>query len=69
MSMVRDDSDERQIRVDRMIEEFRTAQSRRRLAKAIIVEGGEHAVELQGDASGRVAVAGSTTASPTHSNG
>jgi hypothetical protein len=34
MSIVRDDGDERQTRVDRMIEEFRKAQSRR-LAKAV----------------------------------
>ncbi|HET9264451.1 MAG TPA: hypothetical protein VFO14_15475 [Vicinamibacterales bacterium] len=68
MSIVRDDCDERQIRVDRMIEEFRKAQSRR-LAQAITVKDDDHVVELQGDASGRVAVARSTTASTSHSNG
>jgi hypothetical protein len=51
MSMVRDAGDEHQIRVDRMVEEFRKAQSRR-LAKAITVKGDDHVVELQGDASG-----------------
>ena len=64
MSIVRDDGDERQIRVDRMVEEFRKARSRR-LAKAITVKGDE----LQGDASGGVAVDRSTTASTSHSNG
>lgn len=64
MSIVRDDGDERQIGVDRMVEEFRKAQSRR-LAKAITVKGDE----LQGDASGAVAVDRSTTASTSHSNG
>jgi translation initiation factor 1 (eIF-1/SUI1) len=61
MSIVRDDCDDRQIRVDRMIEEFRKAQSRR-LARATTVKGDDHVVELQGDASGQVAVARSTTA-------
>lgn len=69
MSIVRDDCDERQIRVDRMIEEFRKAQSSRRLAQAITVKDDDHVVESQGDASGRVAVARSTTASTSHSNG
>jgi hypothetical protein len=64
MSIVRDDGDERQIRVDRMVEEFRKAQSRR-LAEAITVKGDE----LQEDASGGVAVDRSTTASTSHSNG
>ena len=68
MSMVRDDGDEHQIRVDRMVEEFRKAQSRR-LAKAITVKGDDHVVELQGDASGGVAVDQPTTASTSHSNG
>jgi LDH2 family malate/lactate/ureidoglycolate dehydrogenase len=68
MSIVRDDCDERQIRVDRMVEEFRTAQSRR-LAKAITVKGDDHVVELQRNASSGVAVDRSTTASTSHSNG
>jgi hypothetical protein len=38
MSIVRDDRDEHQKRVDRMVEEFRKARSRR-LAKAITVKG------------------------------
>ena len=67
MSIVRDDRDERQIRVDRMVEEFRKAQSRR-LAKAITVKGDDHVVELQRDASGGVAIDRSTTASTSHSN-
>jgi hypothetical protein len=48
MRIVRDDGDERQTRVERMIEEFRKAQSRR-LAKAAAVKGGGHVVELQRD--------------------
>jgi hypothetical protein len=68
MSMVRDAGDEHQIRVDRMVEEFRKAQSRR-LAKAITVKGDDHVVELQEDASGGVPVDRSTTASTSHSNG
>jgi len=68
MSMVRDAGDEHQVRVDRMVEEFRKAQSRR-LAKAITVKGDDHVVELQADASGGVAVDRSTTASTSHSNG
>ena len=38
MSIVRDDCDERQTRVDLMIDEFRQAQSRR-LARATTVKG------------------------------
>jgi len=49
MSMVRDAGDQHQIRIDRMVEEFREAQSRR-LAKAITVKGDDHGVERQGDA-------------------
>jgi hypothetical protein len=48
MSIVGDGGDERQTRVDRMIEDFRKAQSRRR-AKALTVNGGGHVVELQRD--------------------
>ena len=68
MSIVRDNGDERQIRVDRMIEEFRKAQSRRP-ARAVAVKGGEHAVESGRDATGAVADPGSTTTSTSHSNG
>jgi hypothetical protein len=67
MSIVRDDGDQHQKRVDRMVEEFRKAQSRR-LAKAITVKRDDHVVERHGDAS-RVAVDRSTTASTSHSNG
>jgi hypothetical protein len=66
--VVRDAGDEHRIRVDRMVEECREAQSRR-LAKAITVKGNDHVVELQGDASGGVAIDRSATASTSHSNG
>ena len=60
MSIVRDNCDERQIRVDRMVDVLRKAQSRR-LAKAATVKGDGQAVELQRDAHGQAAaVAGST---------
>lgn len=58
MSIVRDECDERQRRVDGMIDEFRKAQSRR--AKATSGKGGDQAVELQRDADARAAVAVST---------
>jgi hypothetical protein len=45
MSIVRDDCDERQTRVDLMIDEFRKAQSRR-LAKATIVKGDAQVAEF-----------------------
>jgi hypothetical protein len=63
MSIVRDDCDERQTRVDGMIDEFRKAQSRR--AKATAVKGDDQAVELQRDADAQAAVAVSTAAPPT----
>lgn len=44
MSIVRDNCDERQIRVDRMVDELRKAQSRR-LAEAATVKGDDQAVE------------------------
>ena len=44
MSIVRDECDERQTRVDGMIDEFRKAQSRR--TKAITKKGDDQAVEL-----------------------
>ncbi len=59
MSIVRDDCDERQTRVDRMIDEFHKAQSRR-LAKAPTGKGDDRVVELQRDAvNARPAIAGS----------
>ena len=67
MSIVRDDCDERQIRVDRMIDEFHKAQSRRR-AKATAVKDNDRAVEPQNDAHAQTAGAGSTTAPSSHSN-
>jgi hypothetical protein len=60
MSIIRDDCAEHQIRVDRMIDEFRKAQSRRR-ARATVVRGDEHLVESQRDAHSKAAGAGSTT--------
>ena len=65
MSIFRDECDDRQTRVGRLIDEFRTAQSRR-LAKATSVTGDDRAVELQRDALTEAAVAPSTaTASST----
>ena len=46
MSIVGDDGDERQTRVDQMIDQFRKAQSRR-LAKATTVKSDDQVVELQ----------------------
>ena len=48
MNIVGDTGDDRQTRVDRMIEEFRKAQSRR-LARAVTVNGFGQVVELQRD--------------------
>jgi hypothetical protein len=59
MSIVRDEGEQRQARVDRMIEEFREAQSRR-LAKAVIVNGGGRVVEWQSHVRAQAAAAGST---------
>ena len=67
MSIVRDDCGEHQIRVDRMIEEFRQAQSRRR-ARATAVKGDEQVVESQRDPHRQAAVAGSTTKPASHEN-
>jgi hypothetical protein len=58
MSIVRDECDERQIRIDGMIAEFRKAQSRR--AKATTAKGDHQAVELQPDVDDVVVVAVST---------
>jgi hypothetical protein len=60
MTIVRDGGDERQTRVDRMIEEFREAQSRR-LAKAAAVKDGGRVVEFQRDVHAQAAAARSTT--------
>jgi hypothetical protein len=67
MSIVRDDCGERQIRVDRMIDEFRQAQSRRR-ARAPAVRGDDQVVESQRDAHPRAAIAASTTTAAAHEN-
>ncbi|HXW06454.1 MAG TPA: hypothetical protein VD833_14555 [Vicinamibacterales bacterium] len=60
MSIIRDDGDERQTRVERMIEEFRKAQPRR-LAKAAAVKDGGQVVELQRAVDAQAVAAGSTT--------
>ena len=67
MNIVRDDCDERQTRVDRMLDEFRKAQSRR-LAKVAAVNGDDQMVESQRDAHAQAAVAGSTTTPTSHQN-
>jgi hypothetical protein len=60
MSIVRDDGDECQAPVERMIEEFRKAQSRR-LAKAAAVKDGGQVVKCQRDVDALAAAAHSTT--------
>lgn len=60
MSVVRDNCDERQIRVDRMVDELRKAPSRR-LAKAATVKDNDQGVEPQLDAHALAPVAGATT--------
>jgi hypothetical protein len=60
MSMVRDDGVKSQTRVERMIEEFRKAQSRR-LAKAAAVKDGGQVMESQSVVDAQSATAGSTT--------
>ena len=65
MSIVCDESDERQTRVDRMIDEFRTAQSRR-LAKAPTTKGDDRVVESQRDDETQSAVAGPTPTPASH---
>jgi hypothetical protein len=65
MSIVRDECDERRTRVDRMIDEFRKAQSRR-VAKAPTVKGDDQLVESPRDAQAQAAVAGSTPTSTSH---
>jgi hypothetical protein len=65
MSIFRDECDERQTRVGRMIDEFRTAQSRR-LANATSGKGGDdRSVDLQRDADAQAAVAASTATAST----
>jgi hypothetical protein len=64
MSIVRDDCGERQRRVDRMIDEFREAQSRRR-ARTLAVKGDVQVVESQRNDS-MAPVAGSTTTPASH---
>ena len=66
MSIDRDDCDERQTRVDRMIDEFRKAQSRR-LATVTIMKGNDQKVEWQRDALAQAAVAGSVPTPTSHS--
>jgi hypothetical protein len=60
MTRVRDEDDDRQTRVDRMIEEFREAQSRR-LVKAGAVKDGGRVVEFQRDVHAQAAAARSAT--------
>ena len=64
MSIVRDDCNERQMRVDQMIDQFRKAQTRR-LAKVTAVEGEVQALESRHDADGQAAVATSTATTRT----
>jgi len=66
MSIVRGDCDERQTGADQMIHQFRKAQSRR-LAKAPIVKGDDHVVELQrGAVNAQAAIAGSAPIPTSH---
>jgi hypothetical protein len=66
MSIVGDGRDERQIRVDRMIAEFRDAQSRR-LAKAAAAKGDDQRVaDSKGVASDNAGVSKSTTTPSSH---
>ena len=66
MSIDADDYDDRQTRVDRMIDEFRKAQSRR-VAKASALNGDDQGVESQRDADTQAAaVAGPTTTPTSH---
>lgn len=60
MSIVRDDGDERQTIVERMIEEFRSAQSRRVATGAAVKDGGQ-VVAFHSDVDAPAAAAGSTT--------
>jgi hypothetical protein len=64
MIIVRDECDEHQTHVGRMIEEFRTARLRR-LAKGTSVKGDDRSLELQPDAHAQAAVAASTATAST----
>ena len=64
MSTVRDNCDERQTPVERMIEEFRKARSRY-LVKTISARDEDQVVESQRDTRGQVAAAGSSTTPST----
>jgi hypothetical protein len=64
MINVRDECDDRQTRVGRMIDEFRTAQSRR-LARATSLKRDARPVELPPDAHAQAAVAASTAPAST----
>ena len=55
MSIDRDDCDERQMRLDRMIDEFRNAQTRR------LMKANDKAVETQVEADRKAAITGSAT--------
>ena len=55
MSIDRDDCDERQARLDWMIDEFRKAQMRR------LIKANDRSVEPQGEPDGKAAVTGSTS--------
>jgi hypothetical protein len=64
MSIVHDDCGERQPSVDRMIDEFRKAQSRRLEART--GKGDDQAAELQRDADGQAAVAAPAPTPTSH---
>jgi hypothetical protein len=65
MSIVRDEWDERQARVDRMIDEFRKAQARR-VAQATTVKGDDQLLESPRHAQDQAAVTRSTPTPPSH---
>lgn len=67
MNIVHDDRDERQTRVDQMIDQFRKAQSRR-LAKATTVKRDDQVVESQRDAQAQAAVGGPPSTPTPHKN-
>jgi hypothetical protein len=68
MSIVRDDCNERQTRVDLMIDEFRKAQSRR-LANASTMKDDAQVAEFARVAHGRAAIAGSASTPTRTDNG
>jgi hypothetical protein len=67
MSIVGDDGDDRRARVDRMIEEFRNARSRRQAATAAVT-GDDRVADVR-EAGGRAAVARLTPPPTSRSNG